>query len=296
MSIQSFPDSFFAPGYAFPDVWVDDYKMDKEVIKSKVQLTQHVFSFLQSGQKQLHFANTAVAGNEQQSILIRNGNCLVSELLNEEAVYFCKLFFFSQKCLEDFLLKFTIIPTHYRLSTQETPFFVIENDTYLSLFIDSLSSLMRLKPAQEKAWLVVKFEEIMLYLWNKYGDDFLTYICSLIEKEDKLTFRKKVDTHIWSNLKLEEIAFLCNMSLSSFKRHFISEFNEPPGKWFQRKRLQKAKELLQNGQIKPSDIYLESGYNNLSNFSTAFKNEFGVSPARILQEPSQEPSMEVADK
>jgi hypothetical protein len=40
--------------------------------------------------------------------------------------------------------------------------------------------------------------------------------------------------NVHSNLKLEEIAFLCNMSLST-KRHFIVEYNEAPGKWLQDK-------------------------------------------------------------
>ena len=70
---------------------------------------------------------------------------------------------------------------------------------------------------------------------------------------------------------MEEIAFLCNMSLSTFKRHFIKEYKVSPGKWFQDKRLQKAKETLEKGNLKPSDIYLDFGYNNLSNFSIAYK-------------------------
>jgi AraC-like DNA-binding protein len=42
-----------------------------------------------------------------------------------------------------------------------------------------------------------------------------------------LTISKEVrrlkcgQSNVHSNLKLEEIAFLCNMSLSTFKRHFI---------------------------------------------------------------------------
>jgi AraC-like DNA-binding protein len=39
----------------------------------------------------------------------------------------------------------------------------------------------------------------------------------------------------------------------------------------QDKRLQRAKEILKEGQLKASDIYLDMGYNNLSNFSIAFK-------------------------
>jgi transcriptional regulator GlxA family with amidase domain len=59
-----------------------------------------------------------------------------------------------------------------------------------------------------------------------------------------------VESNVHSNLKLEEIAFLCNMSLSTFKRHFIVEYNEAPGKWLQDKRLQRAKEILKEGQLK----------------------------------------------
>jgi AraC-like DNA-binding protein len=68
------------------------------------------------------------------------------------------------------------------------------------------------------------------------------------------------------------------MSLSTFKRHFIKEYKISPGKWLQDKRLQKAKETLEEGNLKPSDIYLNFGYNNLSNFSIAYKNKFGYSP------------------
>ena len=68
------------------------------------------------------------------------------------------------------------------------------------------------------------------------------------------------------------------MSLSTFKRNFLSEYEEAPGKWLKSRKLEKAKEILQKGELKPSDIYLDFGYNNLSNFSAAFKNEFGVAP------------------
>jgi len=88
---------------------------------------------------------------------------------------------------------------------------------------------------------------------------------------------------VHSNLKLEEIAFLCNMSLSTFKRNFTAEYKVSPGKWLQDKKLQRAKDLLESGHLKSSDIYLEVGYNNLSNFSIAFKNKFGVSPTEIGQ-------------
>jgi AraC-like DNA-binding protein len=71
------------------------------------------------------------------------------------------------------------------------------------------------------------------------------------------------------------------MSLSTFKRHFINEYKMSPGKWLRDKRLQKAKKTIEQGELKPSDIYLDFGYKNLSNFSIAFKNKFGYSPSEI---------------
>lgn len=71
------------------------------------------------------------------------------------------------------------------------------------------------------------------------------------------------------------------MSLSTFKKCFIKEYNENPNKFLQKKRLAKAKELLQQRKQKPSEMYLELGYKNLSNFRAAFKNEFGLTPREV---------------
>ncbi|WP_342663949.1 hypothetical protein [Aequorivita capsosiphonis] len=48
------------------------------------------------------------------------------------------------------------------------------------------------------------------------------------------------------------------------------------------KKAPKGKIIVANKRFKASDIYLEIGHNNLSNFSVAFKNKFGISPTDIL--------------
>lgn len=277
MSIENIPEIYITNQKERPDIFVYDFKMTSDVVKSKVNLSMNMFSFLQVGKKQVHFANTSMAVNSKQSLLLKNGNWLWTELLDTEAIYYCKLFFFSEKKLIDFLGKYT---NNIKPLNEDVPYFVIENDEYIASFIHSLSSNTFVDHSFSHALLSLKFEEIMLYLMNKYGSAFEFYLHSLISKEIS-PFKSIVESNVDSNLKLEEIAFLCNMSLSTFKRHFTSEYNEPPGKWLQDKRLQKAKELLQEGHLKPSDIYLDIGYNNLSNFSIAFKNKFGISPKDI---------------
>lgn len=274
MLIENIPELYIEDKSKNPDLFVYDFKMTNDVVKSKVNLGMNMFSFLQVGKKQVHFADTSVAVNKDQSLLLKKGNWLWTELLDTEAVYYCKLLFFSEKKLKEFLDKHTDSKPNLQ---DDVPYFIIGNDPYITAYLDSLSRISGAATVFMDNLLAVKFEELMLYLLQKYEKKFETYLHSLIFRETSL-FKKNVESKVHTNLKLEEIAFLCNMSLSTFKRHFIREFNESPGKWFQDKRLQKAKETLQQGNLKPSDIYIDFGYNNLSNFSIAFKNKFGHSP------------------
>ncbi|MCM4166537.1 Exoenzyme S synthesis regulatory protein ExsA [Arenibacter antarcticus] len=277
MAIENIPEIYLSEPEVTMDLFVHDFKMTSNVVKSKVNLSMNMFSFLKEGKKQVHFADTSVAVNKQQSLLLKKGNWLWTELLDTDAIYYCKLFFFSEKKLTDFLSKYT---NGIKPFQEEIPYFIIENDDYIAAYLNSLSSNIYTNHSYSDALLSLKFEEIMLYLLNKYGNKLEFYLQSLISKEIS-PFKKIVESNVYSNLKLEEIAFLCHMSLSTFKRHFSSEYNVAPGKWLQDKRLQKAKTLLQGGDLKASDIYLDIGYNNLSNFSIAFKNKFGISPTDI---------------
>ncbi|MAN27338.1 MULTISPECIES: helix-turn-helix domain-containing protein [Mesonia] len=277
MLVDNIPDIFIPEIENSPEILVHDFRMTTDNVKSKVNLRMHMFSFLQIGKKEVHFAETSVRVDKNQSILTTKGNCLWTELLDTENSYYCKLFFFSEKVLKDFLKKH---PISSKERAQENPFFIIENDNFISAFIDSLSAIGNNQLHQNESLIKVKFEEILLYLSGKYGNQFSSFLQSLIQEKNS-TFRDVVERHVYSNLKVEEIAFLCNMSLSTFKRHFKEEFQASPGKWLLDQRLEKAKILMEQRDVKASEVYLEIGYNNLSNFSTAFKNKFGISPKEL---------------
>ncbi len=276
MPVQNIPELYLEKSIDNTDLFIYDFKMTEDVIKTKVNLNMHMFSFLQEGKKEVHFSDVAVAVNNEQSLLLKKGNCLWTELLDKESVYFCKLLFFSDKRLKEFLEKHT---TEVK-PNNEVPYFAIQNDSFISSYLNSLTTISSAPSVFMESLLSVKFEELLLYLISKYGVVFESYLYSLISKNTS-ELQKTIEKNTYTSLTLEEISFLCNMSLSTFKRHFINEYNVSPGKWLRDKRLVKAKELLEEGTLKSSDIYLELGYNNLSNFSAAFKNKFGVSPKSI---------------
>jgi AraC-like DNA-binding protein len=51
--------------------------------------------------------------------------------------------------------------------------------------------------------------------------------------------------------------------------------------YFQKNRMQKARSLLLAENISVKEVGVKVGYTNLSNFSLAFKKEFGVLPSQI---------------
>lgn len=277
MDITNLPEHLFESNYTeTPDLQIANYEVYKNASKNKINLNKNVISFLLDGQKDLHFSNDIVSINDTQSLLISSSNFLLTELVGTSS-YRCLLFFFSQKNISDFLLKH---PPQFNQNkpTITAPYFLIEKDNFIVHYINSLQHSFGLHTTISQKILELKFEEIMLYLANKYGQAFFAYLNSLLTSERELSFKKVIEKNQYTNLNIQEVAFLCNMSASTFKRKFISIYQESPGKWFQQTRLNKARELLLHNKATPSEIYMEFGYDSLSNFSTAFKNEFGYSP------------------
>src|SRR5690554_6512918 len=195
MAIENIPEIYFKDKAHSPDLFVYDFKMSADVVKSKVNLSMNMFSFLQLGKKQVHFADTSVAVNPKQSLLLKQGRWLWTEYLDTETHYSCKLLFFSEKKLIDFLNKNSIYEQPNRL---EKSYFIIENDAYIASYLNSLNSLDISSSDFIHNFLPIKFEELMLYLLHKHGYPFQIYLQSLISKESS-EFRKVVENNVHSN-------------------------------------------------------------------------------------------------
>ena len=130
---------------------------------------------------------------------------------------------------------------------------------------------------RQKNLLQIKLEEILIYLIEKEGNDFLF---SMLDHNDQQSHKLNsiVETHKLNKLSIKELAFLCNMSVSSFKREFTKQYGLSPIKWFQNQRLEHASILLTKENKRPSEIYSEVGYENLSSFIQAFKSKYGETP------------------
>lgn len=85
------------------------------------------------------------------------------------------------------------------------------------------------------------------------------------------------------NIPLDDLAKQSGRSLSTFNREFRALFNDTPHKWIKKKRLQFARNLMITKNLMPSEVYLESGFEDLAHFSKSFKGFFNITPSQFYQ-------------
>jgi AraC-like DNA-binding protein len=255
-------------------VQIFDYCSSKEITKQQIILNQNTFSFLLEGNKEVVFDNSTLSIDNSKFLIMKSGHCLMTEKLSNTQNYRSVLLFFSNEILLKFIRENGL---NRNEMGEYKSVYSFKYDEFIQRFINSLLDISILPKDIQKKLVEVKFEEIMLYLIAIYGTEFLY---SLSEKSNDASqkFIQTVETNWMNKLSLNELAFLCNRSLSTFKREFEKHYTESPKKWFQNKRLEYARHLLYKEQKSASEIYLEVGYESLSSFIQAYKSKYGITP------------------
>ncbi|MGI4863060.1 MAG: helix-turn-helix transcriptional regulator [Janthinobacterium lividum] len=256
------------------------YRTPTPAARARVLLPQHMFTFLLAGEKTVLFAGAHVTVRPQQFVLLAAGNCLMSEKAAASGTdYHSLLLLFDQQVLTDFFSRHAAWLGPLARPAASQPFLQFEQDAFLGHFVQSLDCLLTSPPlALPPALPQVKLEELLLYLAQQYPGQ-LQQLRSLVPAaSDELLVRQAVTSHIGSPITVEELAFLCNMSLSTFKRRFAHLYGTSPSRWLLQKRMEKAASLLRQTDRQVSELSDELGYEHLSSFIQSFRQFYGVTP------------------
>lgn len=256
------------------DIQIYDYHSAKEITKQQITLNYNTISFLLQGSKEVYGNNSTLSIENSEFLVMKSGHCLMTEKLSEKQQYRSFLLFFSNEILLKLAQKNKLLPSKQKAYTSVYAF---NYDSFVTGFVKSLIDISKLSKKTQQRILELKLEEIILYLSDKFGTDFLY---SLIANSDNVTnkFMQTIESNKLNKLTLKELAFLCNMSVSSFKRQFEKQYAESPIKWFQNQRLEHAHYLIHKEKKSSSEIYYDIGYENLSSFIQAYKTKYGVTP------------------
>lgn len=87
-----------------------------------------------------------------------------------------------------------------------------------------------------------------------------------------------VDEHLSEDISLEQMADYINVSSFYLSKLFKEEKGITFINFISEKRLEKARQLLEETELSIKEITAEVGYNDQNYFSRIFKNKYGVSP------------------
>ncbi len=280
MDIFNLPYDLFPGGKEKADpLIIYKYDAGTSTFKGKSILHTNSISLVIHGEKTIHFAEKTMNVNDGEFHFMSAGNCLAA--MKHTRLYFRSiLLFFETKVLMDFYLKYDSlikeIRSKYEIVPQ--PYISLPKDAFITNYITSLDLLIESKVNISMQMKQLKFEELMLHLLDKYPESVLSFQSGQKGELDDIEIRKAVEANITNNVSVEELAFLCNISLSTFKRRFTKIYGSSPNKWILQKRMEMAKNLLMHYHEKPGEVYYKVGYENHSSFSQSFKHAFGISP------------------
>ena len=87
-----------------------------------------------------------------------------------------------------------------------------------------------------------------------------------------------IDTHYCEKITLEDVAASVYMSSNYFSSYFRKVTNISFSDYVTRMRINHARELLREGRLNVTDIAMECGFNNISNFYRLYKKHVGKTP------------------
>jgi AraC family transcriptional regulator, exoenzyme S synthesis regulatory protein ExsA len=268
-----------------------EYTCMREETKFGIWSDNNYFAFISSGKKMWKSIYHSYEVSEGDIIFIKKGANLTHQFFDDE---FCAIFMFiPDDFIKAFLKRNTALLTASQkdLSGQDAVL-RIQQDQLLESYYHSIQSYLSLAEKPNEQLLILKFEELLLSLFsNKKHQDLTDYFISLCQNREYHMSRVMEENFAY-NLKLENYAQLCHMSLSAFKKAFNQYYHTTPAAWLKHRKLDIALHHILTSDLSISQISFECGFEDTSHFIRVFKQKYHLTPFQYRQKFSGTATME----
>jgi len=159
----------------------------------------------------------------------------------------------------------------------------INNDFLIQKYIEGLLFYFENPSLINEDILILKVKEIILLLSQTQNSESVQVILSQLFSPTTYTFKQIIEANLFSQLTIDELAQLNNLSVSSFKREFAKIYHDTPANYIKIKKLEKAAQLLQVSDQRITEIAFDCGFNDLANFTKSFTSKYNISPTNYRQ-------------
>lgn len=158
---------------------------------------------------------------------------------------------------------------------------IIQPNKVIIKYIESLEFYFDNPSLVNDDLLELKMKELILLLLQTKSVDSIIELIYSFQTTRTTEIKKIVDLHLYSNLSIEELAKLSNLSISSFNRKFKEDYKDTPRNYIQNQKILKAEELLSLSTLSVGQIAFECGFNDPLYFTRVFKKKNGHTPSEF---------------
>jgi AraC family transcriptional regulator, exoenzyme S synthesis regulatory protein ExsA len=155
----------------------------------------------------------------------------------------------------------------------------INIDSLIINFLESINFLLDNPSVAGSSLILTKLKEFLLLLSKTENAPSINEFVASLFKPYEYYFKTTIENNLFSNLSIGELSHLCGMSVASFKRKFVDTFNTSPKKYILKRKMEKASDMLSNGELRIVDIAYDCGFESISTFNRSFKKQFLKSPS-----------------
>lgn len=246
------------------------------VISPEQFIAEHFFLYLVKGTIHGYDGNQYYVLRPGECCIVRKNHLARYNKEQEDGQFEKVIIILDEAFLKDFIARHSFSETS---STSTEAFLRVPHHDLIPNFIRSLASYYNNAGQVDETFSNIKREELLLILLKINPD--LANVFFDFGIPEKVNLEEFMNRNYKFNVSIERFAYLTGRSLTTFKKEFQEIFHETPSRWLVQRRLQEAYFQIEKEGRKPTDIYLDLGFEDLSHFSYAFKKKFGVAPSRI---------------
>ncbi len=236
------------------------------------------FTYIFEGENVLFSENSASFAVENQTILAKCGNYF-SRIIpkTNNGLFYSITVHFHKRVLEKIYANNP--PAFLTDTSQRDPKNAIKiaSNAIIKDYFESVQTFFDHATGLSEEMLIHKLKEIILLLSN-IDENAVKEIMGALFQKRNFDFKEVIETHICSEISINELAQLTNRSLSTFKRDFQALYNETPNNYIIRKRLERTATMFKISDEPISQIAFDSGFKSLSHFNRIFKAKYKMTP------------------
>jgi len=235
------------------------------------------FIYFAEGKTIINSASEQTEITQRESVLLKCGSYFADLLKYSDANRYEVLVFHLYPDILRSIYK-NEIPAFLKPFSKSAFIQKVATDEVIQKFIESLYFYFDHPSLVSDELLELKIKELVLLLvQGKNAASVISLFAELFTPRN-LSIKEIINSHLFSNLTIDDLASLSNLSLSTFNRTFKNVFGDTPANYIKMKRLERASELLSLSALTINEIAFQTCFSNLAHFSRSFKEHYKCSP------------------